>query len=141
MPKKSKASSQFDIGEKVENDDRRDDQLEREFGNGSRDFVRGSDRNDEMFHVRMQRDTELFDARMGDRRKIDGLAERRRERSEVQADDRAGLEFRDAAIHSTAVGALEASTVVAAEDIQGEGGVAGAETEENTPDQTDGNPA
>jgi hypothetical protein len=57
----------------------------------------------------------------------------------VQSDDRAGLEFRDAAIHSTAVGALEASTVVAAEDIQGEGGVAGAETEENTPDEDNAN--
>ena len=128
-----------DFGEEVENDTRRDDHLEREFGDTGRDFVRGSDRNDEMFHTRMLRDGELFDARMADRRKMDGLAERRRERAEVQSDDRGGLEFRDAAIHSTAVGALEASTVVAAEDIQGEGGVAGAETEENTPDEDNAN--
>lgn len=113
-----------DNGEAEENDIRRDDNLERE-------FARGSDRNDQMFSEFMrdrelsrQRDAELFDARMSDRRKMDALAERRRERAEVSSDDRDGLRFRDAAIHSTAVGSLE-----------GEVAAVGDEQQENVPDE------
>lgn len=126
---------EHDTGEEVENDTRRDDHLEREFGTTGRDFVRGSDRNDQLFaeylrdrELSRQRDAELFDARMSARRNIDSLTERRRERAEVSSDDRDGLRFRDAAIHSTAVGSLE-----------GEIATVGDEEEENVPDEDNAN--
>ena len=84
-----------------------------------RDFLRGSDRDNieydlrrRMAEVAFQRDGELFDRRLRERDKLDDLESRRRERSEVSGDDRDGLRFRDAAMHSTAVGALEGITAL-----------------------------
>ena len=115
-----------------ENNERRDDVLER-------DYIRSSDRNDDVFQTRerehaedrarrLSRDDEMFHIRMGQRDKLDDLEARRRERAEVATDDRDGLRFRDAAIHSTAVGSLE-----------GEIATVGDEEEENVPDEDNAN--
>ncbi len=96
-----------------ENENRRDDVLER-------DFMRGSDRNDVLFseylkdrQVGRERETVLFNEELKQGRRTD-----------VQHDDRDSLRFRDAAIHSTAVGSLE-----------GETATVGDEEQENVPDE------
>ena len=135
-----------DSGEAQENDERRDDGLENNQQVVVRDFLRGSDRDDEDRDLRRRmaeqtfaNNQRLFEQSYQSDAKLNDLEARRRERAEVQTDDRSGLEFRDAATHSTAASALETSTAVAALDTQGEAGVAGAETEENTPDSDDSN--
>lgn len=117
-------SQAHDYGEAEENDIRRDDHLEREFGVTGRDFQRGSDRDNQEYDLRrrmaeesFRRDSELFDARMSERNKLADLEARRRERAEVSSDDRDGLRFRDAAIHSTAVGSLEAETASVGDEM------------------------
>jgi len=103
-----------DSGEERENDTRRDDGLERDFGVVGRDFMRGSDRNDILFSEYLadraenrKRDNELFDARMA-----------ARSRQESAHEDRDGLRFRDAAIHSTAVGSLEGEVAAVGDALQ-----------------------
>lgn len=118
--------------ETQENNERRDDVLERQ-------FITGQDRDQDVWAIRerehsedrsrrLQRDDEMFHIRMSQRDKLDDLEARRRERAEVESDDRDGLRFRDAAIHSTAVGSLE-----------GEIATVGDEEEENVPDEDNAN--
>ena len=94
-------------GETRENENRRDDRLES-------DFLRGADRDNELYHERSsdreesrRRSNELFDARMAERNRL-GTAH----------EDRDGLRFRDAAIHSTAVGSLEAEVSAVGDALQ-----------------------
>ena len=106
-----------DVGEERENDTRRDDVLEREFN-------RGTDRNDQEYDLRrrmaeqsFQQSAELFNTRQVARDNQGAVSGR-----EDQA--YSGLTFRDAAIHSTSVGALEA-----------EEAIVGDEEMENVPDE------
>ena len=114
------AAAEHDKGEEVENDTRRDDHLEREFGVTGRDFLRGSDRNDILFSEY------LADRRKSREREDDNVTARtdNRERMAVSRDERDSLRFRDATAHSTAIAALEA-----------ENSVVGTEQMENVPDE------
>lgn len=120
------------LGETQENNERRDDVLERQ-------FITGQDHAQDIWAIRerehsedrarrLARDDEMFHIRMTQRDKLDDLEARRRERAEVESDDRDGLRFRDAAIHSTAVGSLEAETATV-----------GDEEMENVPDEDNAN--
>lgn len=155
------ADDLHDGGEERENDTRRDDGLEAHQQRASnvidREFSRGSDYYNELSALRIEaarrsldRDTEMFNdrqklhAELQDRRlaqlgKLDNLEARRRERAEVQSDDRGGLEFRDAAKHSTSIGALESEEVAATNALVGETAVVGAQDQEDTTDADDVN--
>jgi hypothetical protein len=100
--------------ESEENAERRDDVLENNVQVTGREFQRGSDGYAEDRDLRRRyaersfaQESEMFDRRVQQLDKLNDLEARRRERSEVSTDDRDGLRFRDAAIHSTAVGSLE----------------------------------
>ncbi len=128
-------SQLHDNGEAEENDIRRDDHLEVGFGIVSRDFERGSTRNDDIWMTRererqedrerrLRHEDELFDARMSERTKLDSLENRERERFTISRDDRDGLRFRDATQHSTAIASLESEIAAV-----------GDEQQENVPDE------
>lgn len=108
---------EHDTGEERENDTRRDDVLERDFGRASERDNQEYDLRRRMAEATFQRDGELFNERQ---RARDAQAAVSRREGEAYS----GLTFRDAAIHSTAVGALE-----------GETAVVGTEQEENVPDE------
>lgn len=110
--------------EAEENAQRRDDVLERQ-------FISGQDHAQDIWAIRerehsedrarrLSRDDEMFHVRMSQRDKLDDLEARRRERAEVESDDRDGLRFRDAAIHSTAVGSLEGEIATVGDEEMGE---------------------
>ena len=116
---------EHDSGEERENDTRRDDVLENDVLAVGREFQRGSDAyaEDRSLRHRMAEQTvannqRLFEQTFQQSDKLNDLETRRRERAEVQTDDRSGLQFRDAALHSTAVGALEGEVVAVGEALE-----------------------
>src|SRR5690348_526749 len=98
-----------DTGEEVENNTRRDDVLENDVQVTGREFQRGSDfyNEDAGLRRRMAEQTfannqRLFEQTMQQTDKLNSLGERTREDDRVALEDRDGLRFRDAAIHSSA---------------------------------------
>lgn len=110
--------------EDEENKNRRDDVMERQFIRTDGDEQEDRSLRHRMAETTIQQANELFDARMRQRNEQDHAVNADRARVAVQRDEIYGLTFRDAAIHSTAVGSLE-----------GEIATVGDEEEENVPDE------
>ncbi len=142
-------SQAHDYGEAEENDIRRDDHLEREFGVTGREFQRGSDSYAEMSGLRLEmmrksfadssedrarrlaaedvlagREAELFNERMLKSIAERGMAERTKEDDRVALEDRDIVRFRAASFGQVATSALEGQTATVGEEEQ-----------ENVPDE------